>query len=116
MHQAAMREFKRLKRSNDQAPGYAMSRVYLETLADLPWNTFATAVPRPSPALSRERASDSGTTTRATDHAETDNLEPGGAKAGSSTRSSRDDSIRAVSEDNEGVTERYMLAVEKEMK
>ena len=36
-----MREYKRLQRSNDQSPGYAMSRGYLETLADLPWSALA---------------------------------------------------------------------------
>ena len=58
--QAAMKEFKRLKRSNDQAPGYAMSRVYLETLADLPWNSFAAAPQRHREGLSPPPASDSG--------------------------------------------------------
>lgn len=47
----AAREYKRLKGSNDQAPGYAMSRVYLETLADLPWNTFSAPPATVSPAL-----------------------------------------------------------------
>ena len=39
--QAAKREFKRLRRSNEQSPGYAMSRAYLETLAELPWSALA---------------------------------------------------------------------------
>ncbi|KAK9811443.1 hypothetical protein WJX72_003978 [[Myrmecia] bisecta] len=43
----AMREAKRLQRSNEQHPGYAMSRAYLETLADLPWNSFAGGRARP---------------------------------------------------------------------
>ena len=43
-----MREYKRLQRSNDQSPGYGMSRAYLETLADLPWSALASqrAAPR----------------------------------------------------------------------
>ena len=46
--QAATREYKRLQRSNDQSPGHAMSRAYLETLADLPWSALASerVVPR----------------------------------------------------------------------
>lgn len=106
-----MREFKRLKRSNDQAPGYAMSRVYLETLADLPWNIFATAVPRPSPAQIPETASDSGTTSRVSDHAKAEVLESGGNKSGSSTASSGHDRSKAVSEDDEGVMDHHMLVV-----
>ena len=39
--QVASREHRRLKKSSEQHPGYAMSRAYLETLADLPWNTFS---------------------------------------------------------------------------
>ena len=39
--QVANREYRRLKKSNEHHPGYAMSRAYLETLADLPWNTFS---------------------------------------------------------------------------
>ena len=41
MVQVANREHKRLKKSSEHHPGYAMSRAYLETLADLPWNTFS---------------------------------------------------------------------------
>lgn len=39
--QVARREHRRLKKSNEQHPGYAISRAYLETLADLPWDTFS---------------------------------------------------------------------------
>jgi ATP-dependent Lon protease len=45
LRQAATRELRRLQRSSDQAPGHAMSRAYLETLADLPWNRFACSPP-----------------------------------------------------------------------
>lgn len=39
--QVANREHKRLKKSSEHHPGYAMSRAYLETLADLPWSRFS---------------------------------------------------------------------------
>ena len=42
-----MREYKRLRRSNEQSPGYAMSRAYLETLADLPWSALASQCAAP---------------------------------------------------------------------
>lgn len=48
MFQVASREYRRLKKSNEHHPGYAMSRAYLETLADLPWNTFSGEVQAPS--------------------------------------------------------------------
>lgn len=34
---AATREYRRLKRTNEQHPGYASSLAYLETLSELPW-------------------------------------------------------------------------------
>ena len=48
MLQVASREYRRLKKSNEHHPGYAMSRAYLETLADLPWNTFSGETQAPS--------------------------------------------------------------------
>ncbi|DBB10132.1 TPA: hypothetical protein ACH3X3_001716 [Trebouxia sp. C0006] len=62
----ASREYRRLKKSNEHHPGYAMSRAYLETLADLPWNTFSGETQAPSipeapqdaKASSTEEASD----------------------------------------------------------
>jgi len=36
--EAAVREYRRLKRTNEQHPGYASSLAYLETLASLPWS------------------------------------------------------------------------------
>lgn len=39
--QVANREHKRLKKSSEHHPGYAMSKAYLETLADLPWSQFS---------------------------------------------------------------------------
>lgn len=47
VHKVAMKELKRLERTNEQQPGYAVTRTYLETLADLPWNRFAS---RPLPS------------------------------------------------------------------
>ncbi|KAA6424523.1 MAG: lon protease protein peroxisomal-like [Trebouxia sp. A1-2] len=44
----ASREYRRLKKSNEHHPGHAMSRAYLETLADLPWNTFSGETQAPS--------------------------------------------------------------------
>ncbi len=38
---AASREFRRLQRSTDQHPNFAASYAFLETLADLPWNTWS---------------------------------------------------------------------------
>ena len=48
MFQVASREYRRLKKSNEHHPGHAMSRAYLETLADLPWNTFSGETQAPS--------------------------------------------------------------------
>ncbi|KAK9840022.1 hypothetical protein WJX74_002213 [Apatococcus lobatus] len=48
----ATREAKRLQRSNENHPGHAMARGYLETLADLPWNSLAVARPGSSSASS----------------------------------------------------------------
>ena len=48
MFQVASREYRRLQKSNEHHPGYAMSRAYLETLADLPWNTFSGEAQAPS--------------------------------------------------------------------
>ena len=59
--QVAAREYKRLKRTSEQAPGYAMSRIYLETLADLPWNRLAAAAPAKSVPSTAE---DKGGTTQ----------------------------------------------------
>ena len=53
--QVATREAKRLQRSNENHPGHAMARAYLETLADLPWNSFA--VSRPGSGTSQASAS-----------------------------------------------------------
>lgn len=56
--QVARREHRRLKKSNEQHPGYAMSRAYLETLADLPWSTFSgqrkEQVPTAAPTSTQE--------------------------------------------------------------
>ncbi|KAK9859854.1 hypothetical protein WJX84_006100, partial [Apatococcus fuscideae] len=46
----ATREAKKLQRSNENHPGHAMARAYLETLADLPWNSFAMSRPGASNA------------------------------------------------------------------
>ncbi|KAI3691730.1 hypothetical protein L6452_31532 [Arctium lappa] len=40
----AQRELRRLKKMQPQQPGYNSSRVYLETLADLPWQTTSEEV------------------------------------------------------------------------
>lgn len=39
--QVANREHRWLKKSSEHHPGYAISRTYLETLADLPWSHFS---------------------------------------------------------------------------
>ena len=64
MFQVASREYRRLKKSNEHHPGYAMSRAYLETLADLPWNTFSgeTQAPSTPEALQDAKASSTGRT------------------------------------------------------
>lgn len=51
--QVANREHKRLKKSSEHHPSYAMSRAYLETLADLPWNTFSSGHTNPTHAASQ---------------------------------------------------------------
>ncbi|KAL0036800.1 hypothetical protein WJX79_010572 [Trebouxia sp. C0005] len=66
----ASREYRRLKKSNEHHPGHAMSRAYLETLADLPWNTFSGETQAPSnpeapqgeKARATEEASDADST------------------------------------------------------
>ncbi len=64
-----MREYKRLQRSNDQSPGHAMSRAYLETLADLPWSALASQRVAP-PADNVSTSADA--TEAAEDHDSTD--------------------------------------------
>ena len=59
--QVAQREYRRLKKSNEQQPGYAMSRAYLETLADLPWSTFSDSRQKHSQPALRMRSSSSAT-------------------------------------------------------
>ncbi|KAH7619113.1 hypothetical protein Ndes2526B_g06066 [Nannochloris sp. 'desiccata'] len=46
--EAAVREYRRLKRTNEQHPGYASSVAYLEILADLPWSRRSSHTERTS--------------------------------------------------------------------
>lgn len=49
--EAAVREYRRLKRTNEQHPGYASSLAYLETLAGLPWSRQS-GITRSIPSIS----------------------------------------------------------------
>ncbi len=82
-----MREYKRLQRSNDQSPGHAMSRAYLETLADLPWSALASQ--RGAPQLDNVSSS--------TDAAEAaEDKDSIGATSGSSPDAAEDEEGTAV--------------------